>query len=412
MISISRAEGKLFYGWVVVAAGLLIGLISLGIRHSFGVFFSSIESQFFLSRVSTSAIFSIYMVLCGIFSIIGGWALDKYGPRRVSMIMGLFAGLSLLLTSQVNASWQLFVSYSLLLALGTGAVFTVVNSTVSRWFDRRRGLALGIVGAGEPFGTIVVAPFSSYLIISFGWTTAFTVLGLSAWFVIGFASMLLRKEPASIGLAPEIKATLLEQPIQQSGYLLSEACRTSKFWFFGLMWLLLSANVHIILTHVVPHAIDSGISPMNAAFIISLVGIASLLGRIAGGKISDITGRRTPAIVSSLIQFGALIWMVWVHELWMFYLFAVIFGLSWGGFGIQVTASISDVFGLRCLGAIMGALVIGWTMGAAIGPAIGGFIYDTFNNYSLAFLTGAVGILAAAILSTQIKKTRDTDYIR
>ena len=108
------------------------------------------------------------MLLCCVVSIFGGWALDRYGPRLVTFIMGSCAGLSLLLTSQTSSTWQLFLSYGVLLSLGTGAIYAVVNSTVSRWFEKKRGFALGISGAGGPLGTVFMAPFATYLISDFG----------------------------------------------------------------------------------------------------------------------------------------------------------------------------------------------------------------------------------------------------
>lgn len=411
MLSLSRIKEKVFYGWVVVVAGLIIGLISFGIRYSFGVFFKSIESEFALTRAATSGIFSAYMVLAGVFSILGGWALDKYGPRMVTLLMGSFTGLSLVLTSQANVSWQLFISYSLLLALGTGAIFTVVNSTVSRWFDKRRGFALGIASSGGAVGTVVMAPFATYLISNFDWRTAFIVLGLIAWLIVASMSMLLRKDPSDIrllhdGVKPEatkIKLQNNENSTQPTDLSLSEASKTSNFWFLVIIWLLLSLSVHLILTHAVPHAIDLGISPIDAAVILSLIGLAAVSGRVVAGMVSDSIGRKAPAITCALLQVGALMWLIWIRDLWMFYLFAVVFGFSWGGVGSQVTVLISDIFGVRNIGAIMGTIVAGWTIGAAIGPAMGGFIFDISNDYSIAFLAGAAAMLIATLFAALIR---------
>lgn len=151
----SFLKDRLFYGWVVIAAGLLIALIGLGTRYSFGVFLKSIEGEFGVSRGETSGIFSAYMLFCGLLSILGGWALDRYGPRKVAFVMASFTGFSLLLTSQANAAWQLFITYGLLLSLGTGPVYTVVNSTASRWFKRKRGFAVGITSSGGGLGAIM-----------------------------------------------------------------------------------------------------------------------------------------------------------------------------------------------------------------------------------------------------------------
>jgi MFS family permease len=141
-------RNKLFYGWVIVIAALIVSAILLGARQSYGVFFKSIGSDFGLSRAVTSGIFSTYMVFSAGFSVLGGWSLDKFGPKWTVALMGLSTALGLFLTSQMHSVWQLYLTYSFLMGMGTGETYTVVGSFVSRWFHKKRGLALGIVNSG------------------------------------------------------------------------------------------------------------------------------------------------------------------------------------------------------------------------------------------------------------------------
>ncbi|MCK4962020.1 MAG: MFS transporter, partial [Anaerolineales bacterium] len=200
---LAKFKGRMFYGWVVVATFFIAGTAIWGIRFSFGVFFKSLESEFALSRATTSAIFSAQMVLGGIFTILGGWALDRFGPRIVILLMGICTGLSLLLAGQTSALWQIFLAYSLLMAMGTGAIFVVVMSTVSRWFERRRGLALGLASLGAGMGPLMVAPFATYLLSISDWRMAFTILGAIAWVVVIPLSRLLKRDPQEIGMLPD-----------------------------------------------------------------------------------------------------------------------------------------------------------------------------------------------------------------
>ncbi len=398
-------KNKLFYGWVVIIAGLGISITSFGIRYSFGVFFKSIESEFGLTRGATSSIFSTYMILSAVFAVVGGWAMDRYGPKIVSFVMGLLTGLSLLLVSQTDSLWQLFITYGLILALGTGATFTVVNSTVSRWFDKKRGFALGISTSGGPLGAVVMAPFATYLIANFDWRIAFMVMGIIALLVMSSLSLFLGKDPGEVGLLPdgvksesaEIRLQKEKSGTQPPGLSLLQALRTSNFWFLGFVWFCLSLSVHLILTHTIPHAIDIGISPMDAAFVVSLIGITCVLGRLVVGRVSDSIGRKIPSIVSASLQVVALIWLIWAQDLWMLYLFAVVFGFSWGGLGTMVTVLIGDIFGMRSIGVIMGAMVVYWALGGAVGPPLGGVIFDVAGNYFMAFVMGAV-IMFIAVL--------------
>lgn len=406
MLSLLRIKDRLFYGWVVVIAFLVFTVIIYGTRYSFGVFFKPLESQFELTRAATSGVFSVYLLLCGVFSVLGGWALDRYGPRIVIIPMGLLTGLSLLLTSQASSAWQLFITYSLLLAMGTGAGYPIMMATISRWFDKKRGLAIGIASSGVGLGTLAMAPFATYLIINFDWRVAFIVMGAIAGLIITSLSTLLRKDPAEMGLLPDGEKPgsdkIGEQDnradIQPPSLSLFQAVRTADFWFLGGIWFLWGAGLHLVLTHIVPHATDVGISAIEAAGVLSLIGGMNILGRLIMGWASDRIGRKTSAIICVLIDAGALIWLIWSKDLWMFYLFAAAFGLGYGGLTPSLFPLLGDIFGLRNLGVIMGVLDIGWAIGSAIGPALGGLVFDVTKSYFLAFVAGAVIMLVMAII--------------
>ena len=319
----SKLRKKPFYGWVVVGVCLLILCTMMGVRTSFGIFFKSFQNEFGLTRAATSSVFSAYMVLSAIFTVLAGWALDKYGPRLVVAVMGCFTGLSLLLTSQTASFWQLYLSYSLLLSIGTAGAMTVLMAIVSRWFDKKRGFALGIAGSGGALGVIVMAPFATYLISSFGWQVSYIVIGLIAWVVIISLSTLLRRDPKELGVWPDGTTDDANRDMmvngsernKMAGISLFQACRTRIFWYLLAIWLFFALCWSLVLTHLVPHATDVGISMMEASTVVSTIGIASILSRLITGKISDSSGRILPGIGSALLQAGALSWLIWAHEL-------------------------------------------------------------------------------------------------
>jgi MFS family permease len=405
-----RMRDRIFYGWVVVVALLIILTIILGTRATFGVFFKSIESEFNLTRAATSGIFSAYMVLCAVSAILGGLAADRYGPRIVIFIMGLFTGASLLLTSQATSSWQLFITYSLLLAVGTGAGFVVVTATASRWFVTKRGLALGITTSGEGLGALIMAPFAVYLISSLNWRMALVVMSLVTGVTMTTLSLLLRKSPAEIGALPD-ELNLIRKDGAMSGksghapasLSLREAFRTRSFWLLGIIWLLYSLCYHLVVTHIVPRATDIGITPAKAALVLALIGGGNILGRLAMGTASDKLGRKISAIVCALVQVASMTWVAWSNDLWMFYLFALVYGFGFGGLSTCTTALVGDTFGIGNLGVITGALVIGFSLGAAVGPIVGGFIFDVTDDYFIAFMTGAPAMLIVALLVALIR---------
>ncbi len=395
---------RFYYGWVVLAASFIVLLVAMGVRFSFGVFFKSLEDAFSLTRALTSGIFSVYMILSALFAIIGGLALDRYGPRAVFVAVGLFTGLSLFLTSWASTPWYLFITYSLLLAIGTGPVYAATMAITSRWFIKRRGLAVGIVSSGGGIGIMVMSPFAAWLIISFGWQTSYLILAIAAFFIVVPSALLLKRAPAAAlpeNTGPDTGTTnsfKKQSPSEFGGFSLLQATKTSSFWLVAVAYFLVSLCIHVILTHIVPYAIDFGINPVQAASILSLIGGISIPGRLLMGIASDSIGRKQVFLICTLLMAGAMLWLTQSSELWMLYLFAVIFGFSFGGVTPPLIALIADIFGLRHLGVIMSVTSVGWGIGAAVGSALAGYIFDVNGNYILAFIIGMITALIAAML--------------
>jgi MFS family permease len=302
----------------------------------------------------------------------------------------------------------------LLVSTSTGTIWVITNATASRWFDKKRGLALGIAGSGIGLGAIVMAPFATYLISNFGWRIAYLTIGIIVWLIVIPLSRLLKRGPNKIGALPDgiesspgrisISETSEEYTTEHGGLSLQEACRTCSFWVFGSMWLLYAFCTFLILTHIVPYATDMGIPAMQAATILSLIGASSLAGRVLMGRVSDSIGRKKIAITCALFAGGAMVWLTWSQDLWMLYVFGVVYGFCNGGLDPSLASLIGDIFGMRSIGVIMGILEIAWGAGAAIGPAIGGFVFDVNESYSIAFIAGAFAMLLLALLTAVIRR--------
>ncbi len=405
-----------YYGWVVLGACFFVLAITQGARYSFGVFFKSIEDSFDITRALTSGIFSVNMVLVSVFAILGGWALDRYGPKALFVTLGLFTGLSLFLTSQVDTFWHLFITYGLLGAIGVGPVFTAANVIVSRWFIKRRGLAVGIVNVGSAVGLIVISPIVALLIPSYGWQTSYLILAVAAFFIMIPCALLLRKAPTKM-YSPQDKRSRIgtnstfeeEYQNQLRGFSVLQAAKVGSFWLMIAAYFLVSFCIHIIVTHIVPHAMDLGANPIRAAMILSIISGTSIPGRILMGSISDRIGRKQVMLTCALLMVGAMLWLIWASNIWMLYIFAAIFGFSWVGVTTPFLALIADVFGLRHLGVIMPVTTTGWGIGAAAGSALAGYIFDINGNYILAFIIGLIAVLITAVLilfvRTPIDKT-------
>jgi len=256
-------------------------------------------------------------------------------------------------------------------------------------------------------GTMAMAPFATYLISNLGWRMSYIVIGLVTWLVVIPLSMLLKNDPSQIGTLPDgvkleaatAKVRNREGSSQLSGLSLLQSSRTGSFWLILAIWLSLGLCLSLVFVHLVPYATDTGIAATRAAIALSLMGCFNILSRLLTGKISDIVGRKMPIIICLLLQAGALVWLIWSHQPWMFYLFAVVYGLSWGGLGVVPYAMAADIFGERNLGLILGMINVGFAIGSAIGPLLGGFIFDVTGSYNVAFAIAAAAMFVTALLA-------------
>jgi MFS family permease len=250
------------------------------------------SEDFGLNHTVTSGIFSVYMGFSAIFSIIGGWSLDKKGPKFTIAMMGILTGLGLLITSQVHETWQLYLSYSLVLAAGTGETFTVTSAFVSRWFKKKRGLALGIAGMGAGLGPMIFAPLATFIIINSSWREAFIALGVISLLVVVVSALFLKGYPEDIGLLrdgekpPVVNGKPVLQKPGLRGFTLKQAFKTSTFWYLFFIWIFHGAAAYLVMTHLVPHSIDNGISVMIASTIISVLSGFTVLGGLSAGWLS------------------------------------------------------------------------------------------------------------------------------
>ncbi|UCG12007.1 MAG: MFS transporter [Deltaproteobacteria bacterium] len=401
-------DSSLFYGWVVVGSCTLLLFIAYGICYSSSVFFTSLQYEFSWNRATTSFLFSLYLLLIGFFSIIGGRTSDKYGPKIVVLMMGIITGLSLVLTSQIVSPWQLYFTYSILLSFGMGAMYVIVMSTGSRWFSRRRATALGIIGAGAGMGTVVLAPLNAWLIHSYHWRTAYLITGIIAWCTILPAALLLKKDPSEVGASidglPVSETIQLTDTKAAGGFSLQGAVQSRNFWLFCLVWFSYSFCLHLVMTHVVPRAEDTGITPIRAAVVLSVMQAVAIPSRLLAGFVADMVDKRTIGATFALIMAIAMLWLAAAENVWMFFMFAVTYGLAYGGLDPPVIALMADVFGLSNVGEIMGVLMISWGLGSATGPYIGGLVFDHTGGYELAFVFAGLVMTLAAFCMFRLKK--------
>jgi MFS family permease len=401
-------QTNLFYGYRIVAYSYIIAIIVWGGYNSFGVFFDSLLQEFGWSRAVTSGAFSLCTALGGSMAILGGRLTDRFGPRPVMTVCGLLLGAGYILMSRIDAVWQFYLVYGVLIGIGTCGFWVPVLSTVSRWFFRKRGLMLGIVLTGAGIGTIIFPPVGNWLISRYGWRTSFIIIGAVTLVIGMLLSQFMKRDPSWVGQSPDgVKGTSdREDDAGNRGYTLSEAILTPQMWMSIAVCLFFGFAAYTIIVHIVPQALFSGISSASAANILAVVGGVSILGGLSSGAISDRIGIRKSVVIVLAILALALVWLIFSREAWQFYLFAAFFGFAFGSLGVSESILSVWLFGLKSNAIILAVIDFGATIGSAIGPLVAGYIFDVAGSYQIAFILSAAICLIGLLLTLWLKPAR------
>jgi len=408
-----ETQPRFFYGWIVVGCAFAILCIAYGIQFTFGVFMPAISADTGWDRASLSLPYSLYVFVYSALGVVTGRLTDRWGPRLVLTIGGCLLGGGIVLMSQAHALWQVYIFLGLIAASGMSAAYVPCNATVVRWFIQKRGLALSITSSGASFGMFIFPPLTTALIATYGWRTTYLMLGLLAATVASICASFVVRDPEKMGLHPDgqrPQATLTHDhtpypPLSaEDDWTLAAAKRTAAFWLLNIIFTLTWLVVFMPMVHIVPFAVDLGISQFRAAMTISVIGFAGFAGRLGIGTISDYLGRVPTLGVCFLLQALAFLGFTMSTGLSLLYPAAAVFGFSYGGVTALFPAILGDFFGRTSVGAIVGFIFALAGSPAAFGPLIAGYVYNVTGSYHIAFLLSAALNAAALLLLFLLKK--------
>jgi len=375
----------LYYGYHIVAASFLIQGVMIGGNFAYGVLFKELEAEFGWSRAMIAGASSASLLVMGFVAVLAGRLNDRIGPRWLLTASALFYGLGYLLMARLQAPWQLFVVYGLLVGIGLSTHDVVTLSTVARWFTRRRGMASALVKVGTGCGQLLVPLAVAALVAGFGWRTACVAFGATALVLLTAAAQVMRRDPESMGLRADGAKAGSSPPPAKPDFHAGSATRSPLFWILCCSQAIVFTCLITITVHIVPHATDLGVPRAVAAGVISAIGAASVLGRLAvGGAIDRIGGRRA-LIGCYAVLLASLLWLQFATALWSMFAFAAVYGAAHGGFFTVMSPTLAEFFGTRVHGALFGTVLMFGSIGGAIGPLAAGAVFDATGSYRLAF---------------------------
>jgi MFS family permease len=385
----------------VVAAAFAVTFVGFGSAYAFSAFLASLQQDFAASRGSVSLVFSLAGFLYFGLGIVSGPLADRFGSRRLAVAGMLLTGAGLAAAGAAQSLFQVYAAYGLGVGLGIGCAYVPAIGAVQRWFVRRRGFASGIAVSGIGVGTLVMPPLASLLIGDLGWRGAYVVLGVFAAVLGGGMALLIADDPRDRGFGPDGDWPLTQHGAAQAPGASVRAAVTSRtFAALYAACLISSFGTFVPFVHLVPYARDHGVTQSAGVLLLGAIGVGSTAGRFFLGDLGDRMGRQRALITMFAgMAFALAIWAV-ARSLWPLVVFALVYGVFYGGWVAMLPAVVMDTFGGRNVSGIIGVLYTSVAFGTLIGPSVAGLGFDLSQSYTLPILgSTAANVIAAAIVA-------------
>lgn len=406
------------YGWVIVAAGLLISLSMYGVIESFAIMFKPIAEEFDWDRGTVSVASMVGWVSFGVASLVCGRLSDRYGSKWVILVGCVLFVAGTFLMSQVRSVWHLYVYFGVVLAVGRSATGVPMVALVTKWFVRNQGLALAIAQS-QNVGSAVFAPLVVFLLAHNDWRWSYVWLGVAALAVLPLA-LLIRDTSSAVGTA--VRERRSPHPSTDSeargreqtapyGMTLGEAMRTRAFWTLNLMVLGCCTCHSCILLHGFNHMTDVGVLDSVAARVVMLMAVFGMVGKIVNGLLADRIGAKWAIALFLGLQAAMIPMFIEARQAPSFYTWAVLFGLGFGGPMPVYAMLFREYFGLRAIGTILGVFFLVAAVGMGSGGLLGGALFNLFGSYSVPFLTSSGTGMLAAVLALTLPSSRPVPSI-
>ena len=392
---------RFHYAWVILTAACVLSIASRADSASFAVFIDPLVQLFGWKRGDISFAYALAF-LAGMPAVVAmGWFGDRYGARKLMIGSSILIAAGTVLLGTIKELWHFYVYYGLFVgSLGNAAFMVLLPVILTRWFNRHMGLALGIYWAALGAGAMIFAPLFRWLIDTRGWEWTFTVIGIVLGGILLAFSALIRSSPQEMGLsAYGVEGSSEEQRIRAASAIapasLREILTRRPVWLLTGVHHLGCAGHAIILAHVVSMATFRGVSGVEAAGVLSTIAGISIVSRFAFSILTERLGGRGVLTLSLIGQSTSVLILLFASEAWVFYLFAVVFGLCYGGEMVGFPIINRQLFGEKApLGSIYSFEMLGASTGMALGGWLGGALFDVSGAYTWAIIaSAAIGYL-------------------
>jgi MFS family permease len=397
-----------FYGWWVVAAFSTMTFISTGVRHAVGPFLKPIVADLGLDRASFSAVIALSLFLYGVFMPIAGMLLDRFSVRVVTSVGTVLLVISLVLTAFVRNFWEFAAVYGVLVPLGLAGTGPVIASgVVARWFNKRRGTALSVLGSASMTGMSLLVPLVTWLILTRGWRITYVLIagGILA-LVLPLCLLVVRDSPESIGLTADggvLTAGATAAPVER--VTAGAALQTLAFWQLAGSFFTCGFSMSLLSAHGIPMLTDHGYSPMFASWTFGILGGSSIGFTVMLGMLSDRFGRRPvlAAIYAGRVFIFAGFFLIRDNPMAILAV-AVLGGITMAGTGSMTSALTADIYGRFSVSTVFGLIFLVHQTGSAIGSFLAGALFETTGGYGAAFALACLFLVGAAIVALKIDK--------
>ena len=417
----------IYYGWFVLAACFFATLTSGGVRSSFGVFVIPMEQEFNWTRDTISFALAIGVFCNAVSTPIIGWIYDSRpdGGKTVITLSLLVLGAATILLSLTSNIVFLIVVYGFLISTaGTGVGFVTIHALIARWFNRKRGFALSVSSAGVSIGSVLFAPFASYLILLSGWRISWVILGAFILFLaFPLALIILRNNPKDVNQQdhPELKSSDAQSTITASEFKTSgslsnaswkQILKSLPIWQLSIAYFVCGTTTTMMAVHYVPFAIDRGMNPGNAALAFGFMMGINGLGVIMIGFFSDFMQRKNLLAITYSVRglaYGSLLVFDEILGIWVF---AFVAGLSWIASASLTSSIAADIYGLKKMGTIVGIMTFSHQIGGAIAIYLTGYLFEKTGGYEFPFTIAGSLLILAALFSVTVSERKLSERYR